>query len=156
MFIAEQQMVSAAVGLAVLGKVAFASTFAAFFTRAYDQIRMAAVSNASIRLSGSHAGVSIGQDGPSQMGLEDIAIFRAVNGSVVLYPSDAVSAERLTEYMARTDGIIYLRTSRPKTPLRWAQACARCTKMRSDCSQPSTSSRTRTPGKSISCDCRPR
>src|SRR5262249_34822569 len=84
MFIAEQQMVAAAVGLAVLGKRPFASTFAAFFTRAYDQVRMAAVSNATIHLSGSHAGVSIGEDGPSQMGLEDLAMMRAVFGSTVL------------------------------------------------------------------------
>src|SRR5690606_3016580 len=89
MFIAEQQLVSAAVGLAVHRKRAFASTFAAFFSRAYDQIRMAAISNATIRLVGSHAGVSIGEDGPSQMALEDLAMMRAVHGSTVLYPCDA-------------------------------------------------------------------
>jgi transketolase len=117
MFIAEQQMVGAAVGFAVLGKVAFASTFAAFFTRAYDQIRMAAVSNASIRLSGSHAGVSIGQDGPSQMGLEDLAMMRAVCGSTVLYPCDANQTARLVGHMATTKGISYIRTTREKTPI---------------------------------------
>jgi len=101
----------------VLGKKAFASTFAAFFTRAYDQIRMAAISNAKIHLSGSHAGVSIGEDGPSQMGLEDIAIMRAIAGSSVLYPCDAVSAEKLVEQAAMAKGICYLRTSRPKTPV---------------------------------------
>ncbi len=117
MFIAEQQMVGAAVGLAVLGKVPFASTFAAFFTRAYDQIRMAAVSNASVRLSGSHAGVSIGQDGPSQMGLEDLAMMRAVCGSTVLYPCDANQAASLVGHMATLKGISYLRTTREKTPV---------------------------------------
>jgi transketolase len=86
-FIAEQQMVSAAQGLGAVGKVAFASTFAAFFTRAFDQVRMAAVSRADLRLCGSHAGVSIGEDGPSQMALEDLAMFRAVCGSTVLYPA---------------------------------------------------------------------
>ena len=89
MFIAEQQLVAAAVGLAVRGYLPFASTFAAFFTRAYDFIRMAAISQANIRLVGSHAGVEIGADGPSQMALEDLAMMRAVHGSTVLYPSDA-------------------------------------------------------------------
>jgi transketolase len=117
MFIAEQQMVGAAVGFAVLGKVAFASTFAAFFTRAFDQIRMAAVSNASIRLSGSHAGVSIGQDGPSQMGLEDLAMMRAVYGSTVLYPCDANQTVHLVGHMASLTGISYLRTTREKLPV---------------------------------------
>ena len=115
-YIAEQNMVSVAVGLAARGKTAFADTFACFQTRAFDEVRMAAISRANISLCGSHCGVSIGEDGPSQMALEDLAMFRAVNGSVVLYPSDAVSAERLTEYMTRHDGISYLRTSRPKTP----------------------------------------
>ena len=91
MFIAEQQLVAAAVGLSVRGYVPFAATFAAFFTRAYDFIRMAAISQANIRLCGSHAGVEIGADGPSQMALEDLAMMRAVHGSTVLYPSDATS-----------------------------------------------------------------
>jgi transketolase len=117
MFIAEQQMVSAAVGLGVHGKIAFASTFAAFFTRAYDQIRMAAVSNATIRLSGSHAGVSIGEDGPSQMALEDLAMLRAVGGSTVLYPCDANQTAHLVQHMADLGGISFLRTTREKTPV---------------------------------------
>lgn len=117
MFIAEQQMVSAAVGMSVLGKIAFASTFAAFFTRAYDQIRMAAISNASIRLSGSHAGVSIGEDGPSQMALEDLAMMRAVSGSTVLYPCDPNQTAHLVSHMARLAGISFIRTTREKTPV---------------------------------------
>jgi transketolase len=116
-YIAEQNMVSVGVGLSARGFTAFADTFSCFLSRAVDEARMSAVSRANISLCGSHCGVSIGEDGPSQMGLEDLAIFRAVNGSIVLYPSDAVSAERLTEYMARTDGITYLRTSRPKTAI---------------------------------------
>src|SRR5207248_3432973 len=94
------QMLGAAVGLAVLGKKPFASTFACFLTRAYDQIRMASISNATIHLSGSHAGVSIGEDGPSQMALEDLAMMRAVYGSTVLYPCDANQAAALVEQMA--------------------------------------------------------
>jgi transketolase len=117
MFIAEQQMVAAAVGFAVLGKRAFASTFAAFFTRAYDQIRMAAVSNATIHLSGSHAGVSIGEDGPSQMGLEDLAMMRAVCGSTVLYPCDANQTAQLVGQMIDLKGISFIRTTREKTPI---------------------------------------
>jgi len=117
MFIAEQQMVSAAVGFAVLGKRAFASTFAAFFTRAYDQIRMAAVSNATIHLCGSHAGVSIGEDGPSQMALEDLAMMRAVFGSTVLYPCDPNQTAKLVAQMADLKGISFLRTTREKTPV---------------------------------------
>src|SRR5437763_16035891 len=109
MFIAEQQLLGAAVGFGVLGKKAFASTFAAFFTRAYDQIRMAAVSNATIKLSGSHAGVSIGEDGPSQMALEDLAMMRAVFESTVLYPCDANQTAHLVEQMAQRKGISYLR-----------------------------------------------
>jgi transketolase len=116
-YIAEQQMVAAAVGLQVRGYVPFASTFAAFFTRAYDFIRMAAVSQANIRLAGSHAGVSIGEDGPSQMALEDLAMMRAVYGSTVLYPSDANQAARLVAEMADTKGISFLRTTREKTPV---------------------------------------
>jgi transketolase len=115
MYIAEQQMVAAAVGLQVLGWRPFASTFSAFLTRAYDFVRMAAVSRARICLSGSHAGVSIGEDGPSQMGLEDIAAFRAVQGSVVLHPCDANQTAKLVAAMADVDGIAYLRTLRPAT-----------------------------------------
>lgn len=116
-YIAEQQLVSAAVGLQVMQKVPFASTFAAFFTRAYDQIRMAAVSRANINLVGSHAGVSIGEDGPSQMALEDLAMFRAVYGSTVLYPSCATTTVHLTAQMATRRGINYMRTTREKTPV---------------------------------------
>ena len=115
MFIAEQNMAGAATGLAARGKIPFVSTFAAFLTRAYDQIRMAGVSQSNVKFCGSHAGVAIGEDGPSQMGLEDLAMFRAIQGSVVLYPSDAVSAERLVAEAARHRGICYIRTSRPKT-----------------------------------------
>jgi transketolase len=117
MFIAEQQLVAAAVGLQVRGYVPFAATFAAFFTRAYDFIRMAAISQASIRLSGSHAGVEIGPDGPSQMALEDLAMMRAIHSTTVLYPSDAVSAARLTEAMTDIEGISYLRTTRGAYPV---------------------------------------
>jgi transketolase len=117
MFIAEQQLLGAAVGLSVLGKRAFASTFAAFFTRAYDQIRMAAITNATLRLCGSHAGVSIGEDGPSQMGLEDLAMMRAVCGSTVLYPCDANQTAQLVHEMADRPGISFLRTTREKTPV---------------------------------------
>ncbi len=116
-FIAEQNMVSAAVGLAVLGKIPFASTFACFLTRAFDQIRMAAISQANIKLCGSHAGVSIGEDGASQMGLEDLAMMRALHGTTVLYPSDAVATEHAVRLAAATPGIVYIRTSRPKTPV---------------------------------------
>jgi transketolase len=117
-YIAEQNMVGAALGMSTEGKIPFVSTFAAFFSRAYDFIRMAAYSRPShLVLVGSHAGVSIGEDGPSQMALEDLAMMRAVLGATVLYPSDAVSAERLVELAARTAGIVYLRTSRPKTPV---------------------------------------
>jgi transketolase len=115
-YIAEQNMIGMAVGMQVLGKVAFAATFAAFFTRAYDFIRMAAISRANLRLSGSHAGVSIGEDGPSQMGLEDLAMMRAVQGSTVLYPSDGTSTAKLVASMAELPGISYLRTTREKTP----------------------------------------
>jgi transketolase len=117
MYIAEQQMIAAAVGLQVRGWVPFASTFAAFLTRAYDFIRMAAVSRADIRLCGSHAGVSIGEDGPSQMGLEDLAMMRAVHGSTVLYPCDANQTAKLVAAMADRDGIVYLRTTRAATPV---------------------------------------
>jgi transketolase len=117
MFIAEQQLVAAAIGLQVRGYVPFAATFAAFFTRAYDFIRMAAISRANIRLSGSHAGVEIGPDGPSQMALEDLAMIRALHTSTVLYPSDAASAAKLVEVMADTDGIVYMRTTRGAYPV---------------------------------------
>jgi transketolase len=117
MFIAEQQMVAAAVGMSVREYVPFASTFAAFFSRAYDFIRMAAISRANIRLSGSHAGVEIGADGPSQMALEDLAAMRAVSGSTVLYPSDPVSTVHLVSLMAETDGVVYIRTTRGGYPV---------------------------------------
>ncbi len=117
MYIAEQQMVAAAVGLQVRGWTPFASTFAAFFARASDFIRMAAISRANLRLVGSHAGVSIGEDGPSQMGLEDIAAMRAVHGSTVLYPSDANQAAKLVPQMADCTGIVYLRTTREPLPV---------------------------------------
>lgn len=120
-YIAEQNIVSAGVGLAARGKVPFLDTFACFLARAYDQVRMAAISRSNINLCGSHCGVSIGEDGPSQMALEDIAIFRAVHSSAVFYPSDAVSTERLTETMARRVGINYLRTSRPKAPILYSK-----------------------------------
>ena len=117
MYIAEQQLVSAAVGLQVRGWIPFASTFGAFWSRAFDFIRMAAVSRANIRLSGSHAGVSIGTDGPSQMALEDIASFRTVWGSTVLYPSDANQAVQLVLAMADRPGVVYMRTTRGTTPV---------------------------------------
>jgi transketolase len=117
MFIAEQQLVAAAVGMQVRGWKPFASTFAAFLTRAYDFARMAAVSRASLVLCGSHAGVSIGEDGPSQMGLEDIAVFRAIHGSTVLHPSDANQTVKLVAALADREGISYLRTLRPATPV---------------------------------------
>ena len=117
MYIAEQQLVAAAVGFSARGYRPFASTFAAFFTRAYDFIRMAAISQANIRLSGSHAGVEIGADGPSQMALEDLAMMRAVQGSTVLYPSDGTSAAALVATMADTDGIVYMRTTRGAYPV---------------------------------------
>jgi transketolase len=119
MFIAEQQLVSAAIGFQAGGRwVPFASTFAAFLSRAYDFVRMAAISQADIRLSGSHAGVSIGEDGPSQMALEDIASIRAIHGSTVLHPSDANQTARLVAAMADEPGISFMRTLRGKTPVR--------------------------------------
>jgi len=117
MFIAEQQMVAAATGLAVRGYTTFASTFAAFLTRAYDFIRMGAISGVDLRLMGSHAGVEIGADGPSQMALEDLAMMRAVHASTVLYPSDATSTVALVAEMAATPGISYLRTTRGAYPV---------------------------------------
>jgi transketolase len=117
MYIAEQQMAAAAVGIQVRGWKPFASTFAAFWTRAYDFIRMAAISRADIRLCGSHAGVSIGEDGPSQMALEDLAAFRAVHGSTVLYPSEGNSTAKLVAEMADREGIVFMRTTRAGTPV---------------------------------------
>ncbi len=116
-YIAEQNLVGVAMGFGARGKVPFASTFACFFTRAFDQIRVAGISQANLKLAGSHVGISIGEDGPSQMGLEDLAMMRAIVGSTVLYPSDAVSTEKLVEQMALAKGVCYLRTSRPKTPV---------------------------------------
>ncbi|HEY8192671.1 MAG TPA: transketolase [Gaiellaceae bacterium] len=117
MYIAEQQLVAAAVGMQVLGWKPFASTFAAFMSRAYDFVRMAAISRATIKLCGSHAGVSIGEDGPSQMALEDLAAFRAVHGSTVLYPCDGNQTAKLVRAMADIDGISFLRTTRADTPV---------------------------------------
>ncbi len=117
MYVAEQNMVGTALGLSRRGRHPFVSSFAAFLTRAFDQIRMSRYSDATITFCGSHAGVSIGEDGTSQMGLEDIAMFRAILDSVVLYPSDAVSTERLVEQAAAHRGIVYLRTTRKETPI---------------------------------------
>jgi len=119
-YIAEQNLIGVAVGLAARGHVPFVASFACFLERACDQIRMAGVSRSSLKLCGSHCGVSIGEDGPSQMGLEDLGLFRAIPGSTVLYPCDAVAAERLTEISARLPGITYLRTTRSKTPVLYA------------------------------------
>ena len=116
MYIAEQQLVATAVGMSVRGYKPFASTFAAFFSRAYDFIRMAGISQANIRLVGSHAGVEIGQDGPSQMALEDLAAMRAIHSSTVLYPCDPNQTARLTRLMADTDGVVYMRTTRGAYP----------------------------------------
>ena len=116
MWIAEQQLVATAVGMSVRGYKPFASTFAAFFSRAYDFIRMAAISQANLRLVGSHAGVEIGQDGPSQMALEDLAMMRAIHGSTVLYPCDPNQTARLTRAMADTPGIVFMRTTRGAYP----------------------------------------
>ncbi|MFL6010762.1 MAG: transketolase [Gaiellaceae bacterium] len=115
MYIAEQQLIAAAVGLQARGWNAFGSTFAAFLSRAYDFIRMAAISRVNLRLAGSHAGVSIGEDGPSQMALEDLAMLRAVHGSTVLYPCDANQTAKLVAEMADHDGIVYMRTTRAAT-----------------------------------------
>ncbi|XP_053147186.1 transketolase-like protein 1 isoform X2 [Hemicordylus capensis] len=121
-YIAEQNMVSVALGCAARNRtVAFASTFAAFFTRAFDHIRMGAISQTNINLCGSHSGVSIGEDGPSQMALEDLAMFRAVPGCTVFYPSDAVSTEHAVFLAANTKGICFIRTSRPETPILYSQ-----------------------------------
>jgi transketolase len=117
MFIAEQNMVSAALGLSKLGYVPFISTFAAFLTRAFDQLRMAQYSAPNLKIIGSHCGVSIGPDGPSQMGLEDLAMFRNILNSTIFYPADAVSTFKLTDVMASKNGLFYLRTSRKETPV---------------------------------------
>ena len=116
-FIAEQNMVGASMGLAARGAIPFPSTFACFLTRAADFIRMAGISQSNVKLAGSHAGVSIGEDGPSQMALEDLAMMRGVPGCAVLYPCEAVSTERLLVEMAKRPGMAYMRTSRPKTPV---------------------------------------
>jgi transketolase len=114
-FIAEQNMISVALGLSKKGFKVFASTFSAFLSRAHDQIRMASLSDANFIVCGSHSGVSIREDGASQMGLEDIALFRSLNNSQVFYPSDAISTQKLTVCASKLFGITYLRTSRPKT-----------------------------------------
>jgi transketolase len=116
-YIAEQTMVGAATGLQALGKTAFAATFGAFWTRAADQIRMGAISRADLRLCGSHAGISIGEDGPSQMALEDLALFRAINGSTIVYPADGPSTVELVTAMCDLPGISYIRTTREATPV---------------------------------------
>jgi len=116
-YIAEQAMIGAAMGLASRGAIPFPSTFAAFLTRASDFIRMAGIGRMNIKIAGSHAGVSIGEDGPSQMALEDLAMMRAVPGCAVLYPCDGVSAERLVAAAARHEGMVYIRTTRPRTPV---------------------------------------
>lgn len=117
LFIAEQNMAGVAVGFSARGFHPVVSTFACFLTRAADQFRMASISGANILVNGSHAGVSIGEDGPSQMGLEDISLFRAIMGSTVLYPSDGTSTERLTDMALSQKSIVYMRTTRPETPI---------------------------------------
>ena len=117
MFIAEQNMVGAGLGLSLRGKIPMLSTFAAFFSRAHDQIRMCQYSEANIKFVGSHCGVSIGQDGASQMGLEDLAMFRSIHNSVVLYPCDAVSCAKLVEEAIKYKGLVYIRTTRAKTKI---------------------------------------
>ncbi|EKE15481.1 MAG: hypothetical protein ACD_12C00003G0002, partial [uncultured bacterium] len=117
MFIAEQNMMTAALGMSKLGFIPFASTFAAFLTRGFDQLRMAQYSDPNLKIVGSHCGISIGPDGPSQMGLEDISMFRSILNSTILYPSDAVSAFKLTQIIAENDGLFYLRTNRKETPV---------------------------------------
>ncbi|OGG11910.1 transketolase [Candidatus Gottesmanbacteria bacterium RBG_13_45_10] len=121
LFIAEQNMVGVAVGLSARGFHPVVSSFACFLTRAADQVRMAAFSGANIMMNGSHAGISIGEDGPSQMGLEDLALFRVVHGSTVLYPADAYAAEQLTEEALKKGGIVYIRTTRPETPILYSE-----------------------------------
>ncbi|OMJ72438.1 hypothetical protein SteCoe_29142 [Stentor coeruleus] len=119
-FVAEQNMIGTALGTSVRGKVPFLSTFSAFFTRGFDQVRLAAISEGNVKFAGSHCGVSIGEDGSSQMGLEDISMFRSIPGSLVLYPSDAVSAYKAVELAANHKGVAYIRTSRPATSIIYA------------------------------------
>jgi transketolase len=119
-YIAEQNMVGVAVGMQARGFIPFVSAFAAFHTRAFDFIRMSAISFANLKIVGSHAGIHIGQDGPSQMALEDFAMMRSIAGSVCLYPSDAVSCEKAVELVANTKGITYIRTTRGATPVVYA------------------------------------
>ena len=124
-FIAEQNLVGVGIGCGTRARtIPFASTFATFFSRAYDQLRMGGISGANLKLCGSHVGVSIGEDGPSQMGLEDIAMFRALPGCVVFYPSDAVSTERAVELAARQPGLVFIRTGRPANPVLYANDAA--------------------------------
>lgn len=120
-YIAEQNMVGVATGLSKLGYIPWATTFSVFFTRAFDQIRMSALSGVDIKFCGSHAGVAIGADGPSQMGLEDIAMFRSVQGSTVLSPSDAYATEKLVSEMMKTKGVVYMRTMRDATPIIYSE-----------------------------------
>src|SRR5207244_11917720 len=117
LYIAEGCLLGTATGLQALGKSAFAATFGAFWTRAADHIRMGAISRADLRLCGSHAGISIGEDGPSQMALEDLATFRAINGTTVLYPADGHSTVRLVTSMCDLQGISYVRPTREATPI---------------------------------------
>ncbi|MBX7244849.1 MAG: transketolase [Candidatus Sumerlaeaceae bacterium] len=119
-FIAEQNVISMAAGLAARGKIPFASSFAVFLSRGFDQVRMAGISQSNIKLCGSHVGVSIGEDGPSQMGLEDLALYRTIPNCVVFYPSDAVSTHHAVRLAAEHKGMCYIRTSRPKTPVTYA------------------------------------
>jgi transketolase len=118
-FIAEQNLVGVSTGVGKRGRIPFCATFATFFTRAADQIRMGAISQANVKFVGSHCGVAIGDDGPSQMGLEDLALFRAVPGCTVLYPSDAVSCEKATEIAANTHGMFFIRTNRSATTVQY-------------------------------------
>jgi len=117
MFVAEQNMISVALGFDKMGFIPFVSSFSAFLTRAFDQVRMAQYSNANLKIAGSHAGVSIGADGPSQMGLEDLAMMRSVLNSVVFYPADSYSTKKLVKIMTENQGIFYLRLTREKTPI---------------------------------------
>ncbi len=122
MFIAEQNMVGVALGLSKRGKIPFVSTFGVFLTRAFDQIRMTSYSQPNVKFVGSHAGVAIGEDGPSQMGLEDLAMFRTIHGSIIFCPADAISCEKLVEIAAYENGLFYIRTNRPATPIIYKEA----------------------------------